>query len=223
MTGPRERELKLEIQRREDYLELRDGAAWGTRAAPERQINHYFDTPDDALLKSRTLLRIREESSKCLLTLKCGAEVRPGFFDSLELESEVSPAALAEALDRPEAMLDWPHEALLELKRRFGRPRLRVSGRLENERVRREVAGERLDVDCLRFPDGSEAYELEIETQDLDRTQTWLTAALRSKGIHLEPQRQTKMERYRRWRQAHEDSPLSSVRKLGGPDDPGRR
>lgn len=197
MTSSRERELKFEIVRREDYLELRDGAAWGTRAEPQMQINHYFDTRDDALLRSRTLLRIREAGSRRVLTLKCGVEVRPGFFDSLELESAVSEEELSQALQRPEAMLDWNHGAIGELKKRLGRPALRVSGRLVNERVRRRVALEQLEVDRLTFPDGSEAYELEIETDDVERTEAWLRQAILPRGILLEPQRLTKMERLR--------------------------
>jgi uncharacterized protein YjbK len=201
----REVELKLRIPRREDFLSLRDDPRWGTRREPERQVNHYFDTPDGRLVRSRVLLRVREEGGRCVLTLKCGSEVRPGLFDSLEIEEEIESAALEAALRRPATLLDLPLNAIDELKRHHGRPSLIAliaAGRLENERVKRETGDVVLDVDRIIFPDGSEAYELEIETDDPPHAEAWILATLAPCGIILEPQRLTKLEQLLQWRGA---------------------
>jgi uncharacterized protein YjbK len=60
----REKELKFHIASREDFRRLRDDPAWGTKSEPERQVNHYFDSSDRRLVRSRVLLRLREEGSQ---------------------------------------------------------------------------------------------------------------------------------------------------------------
>jgi len=199
----REKELKFLIASREDFRRLRDDPAWGTRSEPERQVNHYFDSSDRRLVRARVLLRLREEGIRVVLTLKCGTEVRPGFFDSLEIEEEVDPGVLARALEEPESLVDLPLAAIAELQRRFGRPPLVVAGTLVNERVRRETgvgpSNLVLEVDRLLFPDGSEAYELEIETSDPPRAEAWVHDTIIAAGVRLEPQRMTKMERFLEW------------------------
>ena len=198
MTVQRECELKFHIEERPDFLDLRDSERWGTRSVPERQVNHYFDTEDLLLAKQRILLRIREAEG-CVLTLKCGREVSPGNFDSLEIESEVSPGLLAAAREHPPMLLDLDLPGIDELKRRVGHVALRTAGTLENERVRREIGGWTLEVDRLSFPDGTETYELEIETVDVDGARAWIDRELRSRGMRLEPQRRTKFERLLDW------------------------
>ncbi len=203
MKHEREKELKFRIASPEDFRRLRDDPAWGTRSEPERQVNHYFDSSDRRLVRSRILLRLREEGNRVLLTLKCGTEVRPGFFDSLEIEEEVAPGVLSRALETPGSLTDLPFAAIAELERRAGRLSLVVAGTLVNERVRREtgVGPSRLvlEVDRLLFPDGSEAHELEIETGDPPRAEAWVRDTIIAAGVRLEPQRMTKMERFLEW------------------------
>lgn len=127
--------------------------------------------------------------------MKLGAELRPGCFDSVELEQEVSAETLASVLERPPALLDLPGAAMDEVRRLFGRPPLVRVGVLENERVRRGGPGRPFEIDRIAFPDGSEAYELEVETEDLPGAEAWVRERVLGAGISLSPQRWTKMER----------------------------
>lgn len=201
MSGPRERELKLRIASLDAFLDLRDGTRWGTRSTPQRQVNHYFDTGDLLLARRRILLRIREAAG-CVLTLKCGREVSPGSFDSLELERDVDRAVLARALADPATILDLGIAPVGELLRRVGRIPLVVAGTLVNERVRRGVGGWTLEVDRVTFPDGTESFEVEIETEDVERLELWVERELLGRGICVGPQRRTKLEQLIGWRSA---------------------
>jgi uncharacterized protein YjbK len=165
------------------------------------QINYYFDTSDLKLTRSRTLLRIRK-AGECVLTLKCGKEVRPGFFDALELESRIPSASLAALVEEPQAILELAFPAIDELKRRFGKLEISLLGTLHNERVQRTIDGLVLEVDRVAFPDGSELYELEIETDEISRAEAWVERRLLSRGLCLRPQRFTKLEELLSWRRA---------------------
>ena len=193
MNHGRERELKYRIGSREDFLSLRDAPDWGERGAVLAQLNYYFDTADLTLARSRAMLRIRT-AGDCVLTLKCGVEARPGYFDSLELEAEISEGSIAALLQKPATLLDLLLPPIEELKRRFGRLEVSLLGRLHNERVRRTIDGLVLEVDRVTFPDGSELFELEIETDEILRAEAWVDSRLISHGLRLAPQRLTKLE-----------------------------
>jgi len=207
VTGDgRERELKYSIPRVEDWRAIRDAPDWGERGSPEVHRNFYFDTEGRDLVRNGSLLRIRVSGAACVLTLKHGREVTPGYFDSAELEAQVAPEALESAVALPASLLDLDMEPIRELLRLHGRPALVFLGTLENERVRRRVeaggAGELvLEVDRMRFPDGSEAHELEIEVgaDQADPAAEWILDKARRRGIRLEPERATKLERFLAW------------------------
>ena len=118
----------------------------------------------------------------------------PGFYDSLELEEALEDETFRAISSDPGSLLDLPVKAMEELRLRFGRPPLERIGLLANERVRREVDGWTLDVDRILFPDGSESYELEIETDRAELARRWVDAEIRGRGLRLEPQRLTKLE-----------------------------
>jgi hypothetical protein len=207
MSAGRERELKLRLVSREGFLRLRDGPEWGRRDAPEPQVSHYFDTAGHALARSRAILRIREGKGR-FLAFKQGAEERPGFFDSVEVEAAVGEDVLAAALRDPASLLALASPPVAELTRRFGRPALAWTGRLENERVRRTIdAGSAppgwrrpivLEVDRVVFPDGLAEHELEVEIgpdDDPCAAEAWVLDSLRARGIDALPERLTKLER----------------------------
>jgi uncharacterized protein YjbK len=202
MTAQRECELKFQIPSAADFVELRDGSRWGTPGTPKQQVNHYFDTRELLLAKQRILLRIREEGA-WWLTLKVGKEVSPGNFDSLEVEHELPETDAARAFARPETLLDMELEAITELRKRVGRPPLVEIGALRNERVRREVDGWVLEIDRMCFPDSSELYELEMETEAVEAARAWVRREIEARGIRLEPLRQTKLERLLDWHSSH--------------------
>jgi len=207
VTGDgRERELKYSIPRLEDWRAIRDAPDWGERGSPELQRNFYFDTEGRDLVRNGSLLRIRLTGADYVLTLKHGRETSPGYFDSAELEAPVAPEALEAAIALPASLLDLDIEPVRELVRLHGRPALVYLGTLENERVRRRVeaggAGDLvLEVDRMRFPDGSEAHELEIEVGagQADAAAEWILDRARRRGIRLDPERATKLERFLAW------------------------
>ncbi|HVR74116.1 MAG TPA: CYTH domain-containing protein [Planctomycetota bacterium] len=210
MSEGRERELKFRIPGREDWLSLREDPGRGEKGTVRRQVNHYFDAPDGRLIRARAMLRLRRETDtdaaterpRAILTFKQGAEERPGLFDSREVEEEIGDAAAADLLERPESMLGLETRPVAELVRRFGRLPLVLLGSLENERVERRSGAFVLEVDRLVFPDGTEAYELEIEVESIEaeRLAHAAVARLREEGLVLEPERLTKLERLLDWR-----------------------
>jgi uncharacterized protein YjbK len=204
MAVNRERELKFHIGSLDDFLALRDAADLGTRGQPIRQVNRYFDTSDLLLAGQGIMLRARE-AEQCYLTLKCGREVSAGTFDSQEFESVISRSCLLAALESPVSLLDLNVPAIGELTRRVGRPPLEVAGTLVNERLRREFQGRVLELDRMTFPDESENYELEMETDDLASARLWLEELLRARGVRFEPQTLTKFEQLLEWYRTHGD------------------
>ena len=202
----RERELKYSIPRVEDWRAIRDAPDWGERGSTEVQENFYFDTAARDLVRKGSLLRIRRSGGACVLTLKHGRETSPGYFDSAEIEAPVAPEVLERAIGDPASLLELGLEPVRELIRLHGKPALVHLGTLENERVRRRVeaggAGELvLEVDRMRFPDGSEAHELEIEvgSGQADAAAEWILDRARRRGLRLEPERATKLERFLAW------------------------
>lgn len=197
--GEVERELKFAILSREDFLRLRDSPEWGAPGDTVRQFNYYFDTGDRALLRNRILLRIREDAGpsgrRWVLTLKCGRETAAGVFESEEIEEEIPAGALEAARRDPWKLGEIAPRVAAALSERIGRPALGVAGSLENERTRREVGGWILEIDRTSFPDGSESYELEIETERPLAAKAWVEREIEAKGIRLAPERRTKYER----------------------------
>jgi uncharacterized protein YjbK len=168
------------------------------------QTNHYFDTPDRRFLAARVMLRIRE-STTALLTLKCGREVRPGLFDSLELESVLEPGELEAILAAPGRIQGLRVPAIDELKRRFGALDIVRVGVLRNVRTRLQgPRGLVFELDRLAFPDESEGYELEVEiaapapgdeTEPGREVEEIVRRELALLGVQAAPERKTKLER----------------------------
>ncbi|MGQ9590013.1 MAG: NYN domain-containing protein [Planctomycetota bacterium] len=194
-----EREVKFAIPSREDFLRLRDSPEWGAPGRTVRQFNYYFDTGDRLLGQNRILLRIREDAGpsgrRCTVTWKCGRETAPGVFESEEIEEEIPAAALDAARRDPGKLWEISPRVAAALSERIGRRPLGLAGSLENERTRREVGGWILELDRTSFPDGSENYELEIETDRPLEAKAWAEREVEGKGIRLAPERRTKYER----------------------------
>ena len=103
MTEPRERELKFRFRCREGFLRAAESARLGLPLRVDHLENHYFDTEDHRLVSSRVMLRLRAGES-FVLGLKVGSEPRPGYFDSLELETELSREVATKLLREPPAI-----------------------------------------------------------------------------------------------------------------------
>lgn len=195
MKEPREKELKLDLVRREDYLKLISATILGVPDSTERQVNHYFDSSDFFLAERGAMIRLRL-ARVLTLTFKHGRETRDGsgYFDCVELETEVPRELLEEALQRPTVLAEHASPPAAALRRRFGALPLVYHGSVRNERLEYCSLSYPLVVDRVTFPDGGEAYELEIETEDQEGARRWIEGELRSRRIAFKPQHLTKLE-----------------------------
>lgn len=175
--GGMEREFKLELGDARAVARLR--AALGP--APERsarQENHFFDTPAGDLRGARLALRLRDEEGRWFLTLKGPRQQAAGALsaraeEELELEADAARALLARDGD-PLAWFEGRPDGAVELVR-TARAALRGAalarlGSFTNERTRlgplalgAGLPALVLELDRSRFPDGQEAFELEVE------------------------------------------------------------
>lgn len=199
MSEPRERELRFRFRSEEAFLKSRACPALGKRLSADILENHYFDTADGTLVRRRMMLRIRR-AGHCTLGLKIGAEPRPGLFDSVELEERISPETARRILEAPEAIYLLDAAPVRALRERFEPLPLEALGCLRTERITKDSDGKRLEFDRLIFPDHSEAFELEIETDDPEGVERWLRGVLDGLGIDVEPQRRTKLEQFVAWK-----------------------
>ncbi|MBN1443184.1 MAG: CYTH domain-containing protein [Planctomycetes bacterium] len=200
----RERELKLELEGREAFERLIAAASVGASEGTAVHEDHYFDSSDLRLLRGGAVLRIRR-SSRTVLTFKQGSESEGerGYFDAIEVEDAIADEVLDRVIERPALLLEGGWNAAREALRRFGPSiELRRLGVIRTERARR--AGEHvLEIDRVIFPDGSERYELEIETEDPASARRWIDARLAEIGARARPQRKIKLELLVEWLDAH--------------------
>jgi uncharacterized protein YjbK len=192
MTG-REDEIKFRLAGPEDLRRLLAGLPGP--AAVIAQENIYLDTADLGLARRLAMLRIRVAGQDARLTLKRGTEVEAGYFRSIEVEAALRAEVLAGILADPPTVwrLDLP--PVREARSLIGEVPLAVIGKLRNERSAFRAEGFRVEVDRMVFPDGSEEYEVEMETAEPDRARRWLGGELARLGVRAEPGRETKFER----------------------------
>ncbi|MEM7233376.1 MAG: CYTH domain-containing protein [Planctomycetota bacterium] len=195
----RERELKYALESYEDYRKLTEAMAPETGRI---QHNHYFDTKELTLAKARAILRLRVDSGRVILTLKVGQESQEveGYFDSLELEEEVTVEALDLARDDGATLLALDAEPIRELTKRFGAS-LSLIPIAEMRNERRVVQDEyQLEIDRVNYSDGGESYEVEIETPDAMGAKDFIETKFQELSISAKPESKTKLERLlERW------------------------
>jgi uncharacterized protein YjbK len=192
----REDEIKFRLGGPQDRRKLLAGLPGVPEI--ERQENIYLDTPGFRMARSLAMLRIRtspDRSDGAMLTLKRGTEVEAGYFQSLEVEAPLPPGAVDRIRRDPPAVYGLDLPPVAELKALFGELPLVAIGVLRNERTRIECGGRVLEIDRMTFPDGTEEYELEVETSDPAGTRAWLVRELTGLGVAAEPGRETKFER----------------------------
>ena len=118
-----------------------------------------------------------------------------GYFRSTEIESEIPPGWVQGILDVPGSLFGLDLPPVQEVRRLFGEPDLRIIGRLDNERSRFHGGGLTIEVDRMTFPDGSQEFEVEVETGDPGAARAWLLGEFLRLGVRHEPGRRTKFER----------------------------
>ena len=95
--GTQETEIKLPVADVDSARRMLYRAGFRVHKRRRFEDNFVFDTPDQALLKVRSLLRLREAGGKAIVTFK-GAPIASKHKVREELEVEVSQAARARAI-----------------------------------------------------------------------------------------------------------------------------
>ena len=81
------------------------------------------------------------------------------------------------------------------MDQRFGVLDLGIAGTLENERTTFRGNDYTVELDRMRFADGGEEFELEVESDDPDGARAWCGEILAALGIELRASTETKYER----------------------------
>ena len=190
-----ENEIKLEVSSGEDFGRILEFfSACATEESRDVLVNYYLDTEDLALAKQLIMIRVRS-AKKNFLTFKNGTQVEDGYFRSTEIEVELNAQQLDEALASPGVLFDWNVEPIQELEQQIGRVELKLIGKLENERTRLQVDDHLVELDRMRFPDLSEEYEIELESERPEEAREWCLTRLSKLGVEVSPSTRTKFHR----------------------------
>jgi uncharacterized protein YjbK len=176
-------------------------AALALRLGPgtaREQENRFIDTPDRRLRRARMNLRLRRErcpsGTIVLVTGKrppAAARTAPGLFHHDEIESVVNDPpwdALLADLRRVPLHPDW-QAALGDA------PRVDLGG-FSNQRLTWDADGEHICLDETHFPDGRVDHEVEIETNDPERTEARWRRLLAAVAAPWRPQTKSKFFRF---------------------------
>ena len=178
----REIELKFALT---DAAELEKlSASLGGKAGPTvEQINHFFDTAELDLHRTKHVLRLREEDrSRYLLTAKGpGGSELGALSERTELETNIDPSTARAILEGSSSALSILEQAigaeaplLRELRTLATRKPLKSVGKFRNTRTPQEVLVELdagftqrvvFELDRTAFPDGRVDFEVEVELQ----------------------------------------------------------
>ena len=159
-----ERELKLSLYgRAPDFGALTELGGYALNALGlEAQVNTYFDTPEFALSRSQSALRIRELDQRSIVTLKGPGIIANGLHIRQELETMIPVGSGLEAVTDPE---------ILSGIARVGLERLKPIVRLETKRHRFALQGVgELTLDRVEVLNNErvvlEFEEIELELED---------------------------------------------------------
>lgn len=193
-----EREYKLSCA---DDIALEQARAllapWAAARRRRRQRNAYYDTAGLELTRARTMVRLRQDGDRWLVTCKQAPSLRDGMMVVAEHEATwPTPPG-----NSPPEVLAWrqsPLAALLEpvLREGLDQAPLRLLGLLDNDReslqLPRSLLGgtsERLvvvDLDHSTCAAG-ERFELELEDEDAGALGPALAVWLLDRGVATEP------------------------------------
>jgi len=191
-----EKELKIRIHSKDDFFRLVKELKGYQQSV--KQTNWYWDTNDFHLLAKEAILRIREEEGRRIITWKKGKSIEDGYFVSEEIEAEF-PGELNNC--KTGKVLDiraLPKDIIENIQRVIPEDsfNLYCIGYIETERRYYSLQGFKLEVDHIRYPDGYEDFELEVETEKLDELRNIIMELLKSMKIDYSYQTQTKFQRF---------------------------
>ncbi len=189
-----ERELKLVLDAA-GYLRL--ASALPGYTGERRLVNHYFDSGDRALRSRGAMLRIRETAEGCVAGLKQAVSVQGGAFEAAEWELPLPEWDWQRVLRAGGDLGILQHPVVRES---FELARASVLPYQGSLRVLRKTyrlsAATALELDLALFEDGSQDWELEVETERPDGLRPFLEDLLDRRGIAWREQTCTKYERF---------------------------
>ena len=190
MSQHLEQELKFSLAGRTEFDQAL--SLLGPAEAVLEQTNHYFSGLEGQVSPD-WVLRLRNENGEFELTLKLGRSQREGYFESLEINCLLSQVQAEEILSGPKwSRALWALSPLQRLRQEFGLEQLVMLGSLRNVRHRCPQQGWVAELDISRFPGGQIDYELEVETDQVERVQR----ALEPLRALLTVQTKTKFRRF---------------------------
>ena len=189
-----ERELKLALDAAE-YLRLASSLAGYTGEFP--LVNHYFDSADHALGSRGAMLRVRETAEGCVAGLKQAVSVQGGAFEAAEWEEPIPNWDWQRVLRASGDLGILQHPVVRE---GFDLARTSVLPHQGSLRVLRKTfrlsAATVLELDLSLFEDGSQDWEVEVETESPADLRPFLEDLLGRRGILWKEQTATKYERF---------------------------
>jgi uncharacterized protein YjbK len=159
--------------------------------------NEYFDTQDRALGARREMLRLRFSNlyEGAVLCFKGPSRKDGAIFQASEHEWQLTKDEATSFLENP---LSYQHELgnLID-SQEIGR--LKLIGAMHVRRVCVDLGNDfMIEIDHVRYPDGFEDAEIELEVQpeDLIGARSILDKAIANAGIQVVNQEQTKYARF---------------------------
>ena len=192
-----ERELKLALESAEDHRRLCEVLPGFFE---ERvQENSYWDLPDGSLAGAGIMLRLRIEGPRARVTVKRAARRHEGFFEAPEDEESVTIDVAREVNAGARPFTALGGEVLGRLREELGSlEALARWGHMTNRRRRYRLPGDLVaEVDLTWFPGDVVEYEVELESDDVERARQRIVSYLERGDIRYRPQTRTKSERLR--------------------------
>jgi|MTBAKSStandDraft_2_1061841.scaffolds.fasta_scaffold01272_9 uncharacterized protein YjbK len=172
-------------------------------------INYYFDTPAFHLLLSGVALRLRNQNGaweatyKCRIKGKLFAQRRPGVLISEELNTPLPPETALKAVRGETGLFSLNIPFLDRLRNELEGDegwweKVFCRGAMEVTRDKTILTPYRipLELDKIRYEDGSTEYELESETDQLEMAESVLGALFRRLNIRPVPSPYPKIIRF---------------------------
>ncbi len=199
MSLPRERELKVFFPDQRAFARALSAPELGEFCRRREFTSTYFDTSDLRLARDRAVVRLRSEVGRAaaVLCVKVGREAAAGFFDSIELESELDAQRAESLRATPSLLYSLQVPAVQLLKERYERLSVEEIGSMTTARTEKLMGGLRLEFDRVSFAENGEIFELEVEVSsslEAASVAAQLQATFAKLGLAWQPQRHTKLE-----------------------------
>ena len=190
----REQELKWKLSSVDDYQRVCRNLPGFIKEI--QQTNVYLDTHDRHLMQHSTMLRLRQEDIRSLVTVKSRSSHEEGYFVADEWERDLETWESDLILDT--GTLPGDIEGILrQMIADIPTPvTVQKLGELSNTRRIHHLDGLVIEVDCTQITHQLRDFEIEIETDAPDRARAYLEKFCAQYDIHTTPQTLTKYERF---------------------------